>query len=352
MKLRITKSWTKIVTVGLVLLLIPSLFGGVAFADIESLQGRVDELNSQVNDVQQKTEKAKKRLTEAQSRYEDACKKVDECMDIYNSALSAIKKYQPNVNELSEKSFAAAFALVTARPQIPSEIFNDDLFNWQVNTFLVDGNKPNIDIFVEYYQDICNIFVKYENYYNQAKLELENINKEIDNLENIYKNASNELATSGAELARLKELKEKYSLGDGLYKGMFCHPCPKNTGISEAFGADRGEYLHKGVDYAANSGTPIYAATDGVVTYCHSDGDHNQGYGNCVFISHSNGLVTKYFHCQSVLVKEGQQVTRGQQIATVGNTGDSTGPHLHFQTEKNNMPIDPIPLIDEQAPIN
>jgi murein DD-endopeptidase MepM/ murein hydrolase activator NlpD len=86
--------------------------------------------------------------------------------------------------------------------------------------------------------------------------------------------------------------------------------------------------MHKGIDIAAPVGTPIVAAADGVVTYSKWN---SGGYGNLVEITHSNGAVTLYAHNSRLLVSEGQQVTQGQQIAELGSTGYSTGPHCHFE---------------------
>jgi len=86
--------------------------------------------------------------------------------------------------------------------------------------------------------------------------------------------------------------------------------------------------MHKGIDIAAPVGTPILAAADGKVTYSRWN---SGGYGNLVEITHPDGTVTLYAHNNRLLVKEGQQVAQGQQIAEMGSTGYSTGPHCHFE---------------------
>ena len=85
--------------------------------------------------------------------------------------------------------------------------------------------------------------------------------------------------------------------------------------------------LHDGVDLAGSVGTPIYAASDGIVKEA---GPTNSGYGAWVLITHSDGTVTRYGHVNSWTVQVGQRVFAGDQIATIGNRGNSTGPHLHF----------------------
>lgn len=98
---------------------------------------------------------------------------------------------------------------------------------------------------------------------------------------------------------------------------------------------------HTGVDIGGKSGNPIYATASGTVIFAGKNG----GYGNCVDISHGNGLVTRYAHCSKILVKKWQTVKVGQEIAKVGQTGTATGPHLHFEILLNNNPINPTIFI-------
>jgi murein DD-endopeptidase MepM/ murein hydrolase activator NlpD len=95
--------------------------------------------------------------------------------------------------------------------------------------------------------------------------------------------------------------------------------------------------MHEGLDFAAPAGTPILAASGGVVL----DARHQAGYGNMVEIDHGDGLITRYAHASKLLVKPGEVVSRGQEIALVGSTGQSTGPHLHFEVRLAGQPLDP-----------
>ncbi|MGH8206095.1 MAG: M23 family metallopeptidase [Steroidobacteraceae bacterium] len=101
------------------------------------------------------------------------------------------------------------------------------------------------------------------------------------------------------------------------------------------------EGMHKGVDFAAPEGTPVLAVAAGVVTWA----GPRDGYGNLVQINHGNGYATRYAHDQTLLVKVGEQVRRGQAIATVGSTGRSTGPHVHFEVLKNGVQINPMSFV-------
>jgi murein DD-endopeptidase MepM/ murein hydrolase activator NlpD len=95
--------------------------------------------------------------------------------------------------------------------------------------------------------------------------------------------------------------------------------------------------LHTGLDFPAETGTPIYASAGGLVL---ASAWHPE-YGNLLEIDHGNGLTTRYAHCSKVLVTPGTLVKRGQLVAHVGNTGRSTGPHLHFEVLLDGVPQNP-----------
>ena len=123
--------------------------------------------------------------------------------------------------------------------------------------------------------------------------------------------------------------------------GTFTYPCPGGY-ISSGFGYRTQPIAgastnHKGIDFAAATGTPIYAAAAGTVISAGYAGNA----GNLLVISHGNGLLTYYMHCNAIYVSAGQKVSRGQNVAAVGTTGNSTGPHLHFQVMLNGTPVNP-----------
>jgi len=92
----------------------------------------------------------------------------------------------------------------------------------------------------------------------------------------------------------------------------------------------QGLHGHNAVDLAIGIGNPIDAAADGTVIIAKTGG-WNGGYGNYVVISHSNGTETLYAHAEKLFVTPGEQVTQGEEIAKIGVTGETTGPHLHFE---------------------
>jgi murein DD-endopeptidase MepM/ murein hydrolase activator NlpD len=100
--------------------------------------------------------------------------------------------------------------------------------------------------------------------------------------------------------------------------------------------------FHDGVDFPASAGTPIVAAASGKVVFA----DVHPEYGKLVEIDHGNGLVTRYAHASRVIVRPGDLVLAGQRIATVGSTGRSTGPHLHFEIRLKGVAQNPARFLE------
>ena len=98
-----------------------------------------------------------------------------------------------------------------------------------------------------------------------------------------------------------------------------------------------GKAFHEGLDFPANMGTPIRAAADGIVSFA----EHTPDYGNIVKIEHGSGLETRYAHASKLLVHAGERVVKGQEVAEIGSTGRSTGPHLHYEIRLNGESLDP-----------
>jgi murein DD-endopeptidase MepM/ murein hydrolase activator NlpD len=99
--------------------------------------------------------------------------------------------------------------------------------------------------------------------------------------------------------------------------------------------------FHQGFDISSRAGTPILATADGVVTFAGKKGF----LGNTIIIDHGHGMVTRYGHCRKFLKKRGEKVKRWEPIALVGNTGRSTGPHVHYEVRLNGVPVNPYKYI-------
>ena len=146
-------------------------------------------------------------------------------------------------------------------------------------------------------------------------------------------------AAVAAERKRLAEESGRKLTYDG---GVFCFPAPSFTRISEEYGERIHPILgvpqfHNGIDIAAPNGSPILAAYDGEVVAAAYSGSM----GNYVMIDHGDSLYTVYMHASALYVSKGDLVAKGEQIAAVGSTGRSTGPHLHFSVRKNGGYVSP-----------
>lgn len=121
---------------------------------------------------------------------------------------------------------------------------------------------------------------------------------------------------------------------------------PTDGWVTSEFGyrrspfTDRREF-HKGLDIAGPTGTPVYATAKGKVIAAGRDG----AYGLTVSLDHGSGIVTSYAHLNSLAVKEGQSVSRGELVGYMGSTGRTTGPHLHYEVRLNGIPVDPMRYI-------
>lgn len=149
-----------------------------------------------------------------------------------------------------------------------------------------------------------------------------------------------------AELSRQAAASSSSGGGGGggkVYSGSLTWPCPSYSRISSPYGyrthpISGTRKLHKGLDIAASSGNPVIAAASGTVVQSY----FSSSYGNYVVISHGGGLMTAYAHMTRRLVSEGDSVAAGQQVGTVGSTGNSTGPHLHFEVYVGGSTVNPM----------
>ena len=172
-----------------------------------------------------------------------------------------------------------------------------------------------------------------QDYENKVEnLQQENTSNVIKNDKSINKDSISSMNEMEIDIKNLK----------GAYT--FVNPL-KDCIVSSGFGARESKYqnvtgYHTGIDIAAEKGTPIVAAMQGIVEIVSDEGD----YGKHVKIR-CNNVYTLYAHCSKIFVKKGQIVAEGQKIANVGNTGNSTGPHLHFEIRIDDRFVDPARII-------
>ncbi len=154
--------------------------------------------------------------------------------------------------------------------------------------------------------------------------------EEVVTGETVTKEAKNRIVVRGNQVTLASR---GITQSAGVYAGGVRLTYPTQGTITQYFGR------HTGIDIANRIGTSIVSAGDGIVTYVHYS---NYSYGNYVVVDHLNGIVTRYAHCNEIFVSTGQSVKAGETIASMGNTGNSTGPHLHFEVLVNGAFVNPF----------
>ncbi|HEX3848480.1 MAG TPA: M23 family metallopeptidase [Steroidobacteraceae bacterium] len=169
---------------------------------------------------------------------------------------------------------------------------------------------------------------------------------QIPNLTAMVDDLQGQLSSREQQLGVLENLiltrelnKQVYPEGrpveEGWISSYFGHRTDPFTGYSA---------VHKGVDFAGPEGTRVISVAAGLVTFA----GERTGFGEMIEINHGNGLATRYCHNERLLVKQGDMVRKGQELALMGSTGRSTGPHLHFEVLKNGNQVDPLKFIGEE----
>ncbi len=179
---------------------------------------------------------------------------------------------------------------------------------------------------------------------------METLDKHINELNEVKKSLVNDISAIKIkedelekDANKLTELLRKMKLKKNYVGGSMIWPAPGHTRITSDFGyrihpISKVKKLHTGTDIGIKTGGTVVAAQSGTVIMS----DWYGGYGKCVMIDHGGGIVTLYAHNSKLMVKKGQRVKAGDKISESGSTGNSTGPHLHFEVRVNGKPVNPI----------
>ena len=334
-----------------------------AQAEKSSLAAKVNKLNASMKKAETEIEAKQTEIEETEQELVMA--KIEE-IDQYESMKVRIRYMYENGNVnliqlFMESDSIADFFHKTESISKISEYDRKKLEEYQMTVQIVEEKELALQAEYDKLQELRTSLVKQqqaaEALLAEKSSELASITADLSALQTRIKNAED-------EKKRLDEAKENQttsnssgssgSSNSGSFSstqvskpvvsgnGYFTHPCPGMSYQSSYFGEVRqgiGDTRpHKGHDYAAPRGTPIYAAAAGTVVIA----GWSDSAGNWVVISHGNGLVTKYMHMyQSPAVSAGDKVVKGQYIGGVGTTGQSTGNHLHFQVELNGEAVNP-----------
>lgn len=321
------------------------------------LTAYVTQLDGQLADIQDKIAQYNTMITEKETQIEVTVRDLDEAQARQERQYAAMKK---RIQFMYERSDSFYLETLFGSNSIAGIVNRADYIE-----ALSRYDREKLDEYVETrkYVELCKEELETEKQLlDEAKLAVEqeeanvstligekeaqivSVSGDIANKEAAIKEYEDMIAQENAEIAALEKAvaEEKARLEAEnaqarIYNGgMFAWPCPGYKRISDEYGNRMHpilgvEKFHNGLDMAAASGTPILAAYDGDVVAA----DYSGSMGNYIMINHGSGLYTIYMHCSALYVSKGQTVSKGQNIAAVGSTGRSTGPHLHFSVRLN-----------------
>ena len=166
----------------------------------------------------------------------------------------------------------------------------------------------------------------------------------------LFRSEASDLADAGTLLERRLETVEQAYGEQSERLSRIPSIVPVRGLIGSGFGWRRDPFTgmrqyHRGLDVSAPEGTPIHAPADGIIVKT----ENNGGYGKVIYISHGDGLVTRYGHVSAFKARPGQRVRRGDVVALVGNTGRSTAPHLHYEVLLRGKPVNPMKFISDEG---
>lgn len=389
----------KIITMIMICLLLVSFSINVfSNNEIENNENNTNTENMTLQDkqkeVQEKLEESNNRLKYVQSELSVSLQKIQELDDSIAKYTEELNKLQNQVNTLENEIKVTDEELAKNEEEYKRK---ENLFKRRVVALYEAGETTYLDVLLSskgLMDFLSNYYMLEEimQYDDELLKEVESRRKEIEEKRANQEKRNSTLKVAKAQASRMqilmennkmlqqnylsqlteeeRELNEKIEAykqeeislenqilaainwGDKLAihytGGLMIWPVGKEgTYITSGYGNRlhpiQGVYkYHSGIDIGnAGYGAPVIAAADGVVTFAGVMG----GYGNCVMINHGDGIVTLYGHGQEILTTLGTEVSKGDVIMLVGSTGNSTGPHLHFEVRKNGIIQDPIPYL-------
>lgn len=321
------------------------------------LTAYVRQLDGQLSDIQEKIAQYNTMITEKEEEIEVTTQELEAAIAMQDEQYAAMKK---RIQFMYERSDSFYLETLFGADSIAGIVNRADYIE-----ALSRYDRQKLDEYVETrkYVELCKEELEVEkqlldeareaveqeeanvsSLIGQKEAQIIAVSGDISNKEAAIKEYEAMIAQENAEIAALEKAvaEEKARLEAEnaqarIYNGgMFAWPCPSYKRISDEYGNRIHPILgtqqfHNGLDMAAASGSAILAAYDGDVVAA----DYSGSMGNYIMIDHGSGLYTIYMHCSALYVSKGQTVYKGQNIAAVGSTGRSTGPHLHFSVRLN-----------------
>ena len=369
----------KIISVFIILLMISSLSFSV-FA--ETLNEKKEDVKSKIEEQNQKLEYVQGEISDAVKEIEEIDDKIKDCESQIEDLKTKLAESKKNMDEVTEK-----YNKVKAEYDKNEKLFQERmvaLYEAGDTTYLdVLLSSASITDFISNYYLIerladydSQLLTKIESQKKESEESKSKIEEEEKKLQELKSNAikltttlKNSRTLQKSKMDKLTEEEKgiqeeinkykieeanienqiKQATNDGEYQlqytgGVMLWPVAKEgTVITSPFGTRNHPIqgvvkLHSGIDIGgAGYGAKVVAAEDGVVSFAGTLG----GYGNCVIVNHGGGISTLYGHGQTLLTTVGTNVKKGDIIMEVGSTGNSTGPHLHFEVRVNNIAVNP-----------
>ena len=369
----------KIISVFIILLMISSLSFSV-FA--ETLNEKKEDVKSKIEEQNQKLEYVQGEISDAVKEIEEIDDKIKDCESQIEDLKTKLAESKKNMDEVTEK-----YNKVKAEYDKNEKLFQERmvaLYEAGDTTYLdVLLSSASVTDFISNYYLIerladydSQLLTKIESQKKELEESKSKIEEEEKKLQELKSNAikltttlKNSRTLQKSKMDKLTEEEKgiqeeinkykieeanienqiKQATNDGEYQlqytgGVMLWPVAKEgTVITSPFGTRNHPIqgvvkLHSGIDIGgAGYGAKVVAAEDGVVSFAGTLG----GYGNCVIVNHGGGISTLYGHGQTLLTKVGTNVKKGDIIMEVGSTGNSTGPHLHFEVRVNNIAVNP-----------
>ena len=332
-----------------------------------AVKEKIAELTKQANDVEATRAALQSEIDltkEEISTVEAYIDRLQEQIDVKTTELAAAEE------ALEQKEEEFALTVRTTYEQgdssylevlLNSSSFSDLLSRMEIITAIMDDNKKIVAEYTAAKEDIEQKKQELQDTQDDQKEYQENLNYKVDELaaseaeqaalaeslqaykaesEAEYDRISNEMQDVSNQIAKLSA--QSAASGGVPYSGTFVWPTPSCTTTSSVYGYRVHPIygtvkFHAGEDIPASYGAELLAAASGTVTTA----GWVSGYGNYTVIDHGGGTMTAYGHQSSILVSVGQYVEQGQVIGYVGSTGNSTGPHLHFEVYQNGSTVDP-----------
>lgn len=322
-----------------------------ALKQIEQLEKSIIEIDKELQKIEKQLDDVNEKMKKAEEELQEIIKKRDEHYE-------ALKLRMRDMYENSTISYLDMFLKSRSFVELIDAMYNINLIMKKDNEVLESIKKLENEALLKKTEieeqkvevELLKSKQEAKKYAVESNLEeQEKLKNNLSVSERNYINQLNSLEEAAKEIDAM--ISGKVSKTD-VYDGKaFVWPVPGYTYLSSTFGYRSGFYLqdgswnpaqnHGAIDIPAPKGTPIKAAASGKVIIA----GWVRGYGYTVMIDHGSNLLTLYGHNSALLVKVGQTVTAGQQIAKCGSTGDSTGNHCHFEVRKDGVKVDPLKYV-------